>query len=217
MTSTCSAVGSFPVALTLISHAHQAAVLSHPKWIDVVSASDPAQQLVWMVEQGLLSYDELDELQTFEEKPSEQDRIVEEAYAVLGQRNTVANRELLEQLLGDRLITPAQHASVLALPLAEPCDSAASLLFSIVRIGIMSPCEFDSLYADVLAEQAHGTSERQWETVKLTYAALRNHEAQVSSGTSALDKAKRQANFQLAFCLVGAMAMAWYIVGHWPA
>lgn len=112
MTSTCTAVDSLPVALRLVSHAHQAAVLSHPAWIDIAEEADPALQLVWMVEKGLLSYDELDDLQTFEEETSERDRIVEEAFAVLGQHNTTANGRLLDQMLADRLITPGGHCAL---------------------------------------------------------------------------------------------------------
>ncbi len=215
MTSTCFEVGSIPVALTLLSHAHQAAVLSHPTWIDIARESDPAHQLVWMVDQGLLSYDELDELQTFEEEPSERDRIVEDAYAILGERNTAANCDLLDQLLADRIITPAHHAKVLALPLNEPCDSPSSLLFSIVLVKIMPVDAFYALHAEVLAEPRTGRSRRR-ETVRETYGFMQEYEALTGTGRSALGVAKRQANYQLAFTLAGAAAIIGYIVARWP-
>ncbi|NNG23407.1 hypothetical protein [Telluria aromaticivorans] len=98
MANTRTAVNSLPVALALISAAHRTAVLAHPQWIDMARDPDPARQLAWMVEQGLLTYDELDDLQTFDPESSEQDRIVEEAYAMLGQYNALANCGLLHHL-----------------------------------------------------------------------------------------------------------------------
>ncbi|UVW30281.1 hypothetical protein [Massilia sp. H6] len=86
MTSTCTAADPLPAALTLVSLAHQAAALAHPAWADMARQASPALQLAWMVEQGLLSYDELDDLQTLDEQPSERDRIVAEVFAVLGWR-----------------------------------------------------------------------------------------------------------------------------------
>lgn len=98
MANTCTAVDSLPVVLRLICPAHRSAVLAHPQWIDVMQDRDPSRQLVWMVEQRLLTYDELDDLQTLDREPSERDRIVEEAYALLAQSATFANCGLLHQL-----------------------------------------------------------------------------------------------------------------------
>lgn len=216
MTSTCTAVDSLPVALRLVSHAHQAAVLSHPAWTDIAEEADPARQLAWMVEQYLLSYDELDDLQTFEQQPCERDRIVEEAFAILGQGNTVANGRLLDQMLADRLITPVQHARVHAMPLDEPCDSAASMLFSMVLKGIMSSDEFTSLYEQVLAERGSGMGGARWETVLAAYGAMKKYEALLRTAHSALHSEQRQLNLRFGLCLAGAALMTWFIVAHWP-
>lgn len=98
MANRCTAVDSLPVALRLISAAHRTAVLAHPQWIKIKRDPNPSHQLAWMVEQGLLSYDELDELQTLGQEPSERDRIVEETYALLVQSNALAHCGLLHQL-----------------------------------------------------------------------------------------------------------------------
>lgn len=98
MASMGTAVDSVPVVLGFISAAHRTAVLAHPQWSDVARNRDPARQLVWMVEQQLLTYDELDDLQTLGQEPSEPDRIVEEAYALLAQSDSLANSGLHHQL-----------------------------------------------------------------------------------------------------------------------
>lgn len=90
MVRPCADEGLFRGALALISDAHRAAALSHPRWLDIAQEPDPARQLVWMVRQNLLSYDELDDLQRFDKEPSDVDRIVEEAFDELGRQNAIA-------------------------------------------------------------------------------------------------------------------------------
>lgn len=84
MAGPCTTVEGFSGALALISGGHRSAVLAHPEWASMACEPDPALQLAWMVRQGLLSYDDLDDLQTLHEEGSEQDRIVEQAFAALG-------------------------------------------------------------------------------------------------------------------------------------
>ena len=74
---------SLPGVLKLIGLTQRGAVVAHPHWNAIAQDPDPARQLVWMVEQQLLTYDELDEIQTLGPEPSEPDRIVEQAYAML--------------------------------------------------------------------------------------------------------------------------------------
>lgn len=97
-------------ALALIQEGHRAAVMAHPEWSAVAREQDPALQLAWMVRQGLLSYDELYDLLSFDEEASDSDRFVEEAFADLGREYAPANYTLLDQLRCDELVTPAQQA-----------------------------------------------------------------------------------------------------------
>ncbi|MFC0252468.1 hypothetical protein [Massilia consociata] len=94
MTGTCAAlddtVDLLPRGLAMIAAGQRAAVLAHPRWTDIAQEPNPALQLAWMVRQGLLTYDELDDLHTFEQEPSDNDRIIEEAFAELGRLNTAA-------------------------------------------------------------------------------------------------------------------------------
>ena len=92
MASTCETVDLLPRALALISDGHRAAVLAHPRWIDVAQEPSAARQLAWMVRQRVLTYDEFDDLQTFDAEQSESDRLVEEAFAELGRPGTIADR-----------------------------------------------------------------------------------------------------------------------------
>jgi hypothetical protein len=101
MASAYGNVALLSEALALISAEHRAAVLAHPQWIDIAREPTPARQLVWMVRQGLLTYDELDELQTFDEAPSAGDRIVQDAFAELCSPDAHANRRLPEGLRSD--------------------------------------------------------------------------------------------------------------------
>jgi hypothetical protein len=82
MNQTCNASLD---ALAMVSQDQRAAALAHPRWASIASSASAARQLAWMVSENLLSYDELDELQTFGEQASEQDRIVEQAYAMLSE------------------------------------------------------------------------------------------------------------------------------------
>jgi hypothetical protein len=94
MTTPTGPSASTTSALSLLAPEQCATVLEHPRWPNIAALPDAAQQLAWLVEQGVLSYDELDDLQTFDQEPSERDRIVEATYALLGggatQRTTAA-------------------------------------------------------------------------------------------------------------------------------
>lgn len=216
MASSSAIENVFPGALALLSDGHRAAVLAHPGWIDIAQKPDPVLQLVWMVEHGLLTYDELDELQTLEEEPSENDRIVEEAFAELARQNKSAHCRILDQLLSDRLITPAQHAAILASPPGEPIDNAAGMLLWIVHENGMSASDFDALHAAVLQEPASPTTTRRLDTVRSTYGMLKEIEALTLACTLDPESASRRANWQLAGWLLFAVATTWYLAEHWP-
>ncbi|RZJ84727.1 MAG: hypothetical protein EOO64_03015 [Massilia sp.] len=207
----------FPGALALLSDGHRAAVLAHARWIDIAQKPDPVAQLVWMVEHGLLTYDELDELQTLEEEPSENDRLVEEAFAELARLNKSATGRMLDQLLADRLITPAQHAATLASPPGETIDNAAGMLLWIVHENGMSASDFDLLHAAVLLEPASAANVRRQDTVRSTCGMLREIEALTLACTLDRESASRRANWQLAGWLVFAVAATWFLAEHWPA
>lgn len=206
----------FPGALALLSSGHRATVLAHPGWIDIAQEPDPAFQLVWMVEQELLSYDDLDDLQTLEEEPSDIDRIVEEAFAELARLNKSANCRHLDQLLADRLITPEQHGAMLTSRLDESIANPAGMLLWIVHENVMSADGFYALHAEVLAEPASATNARRQETVRSTYGMRREIEAWTRA-YSMDPVSARQANWQLAGWLSFAVALTWYLVEHWPA
>ena len=89
-------------ALPLIQEEHRAAVIAHPEWRTVATGRDPAMQLAWMVRQRLLTYDELDNLLTFDEDAAASDRIIEEAFAELGREHARVNCSLLDQLRLDQ-------------------------------------------------------------------------------------------------------------------
>lgn len=217
MPSSSAIESIFPGALALLSDGHRAAVLAHPGWIDIVQEPNPALQLVWMVEQGLLTYDELDDLQTLDAQPSVSDRMVEEAFAELVRLNRSANCRHLDQLLADRLITPPQHAAMLANPPAESVDNAAGMLLWIAHEHGMSAEDFHALHADLLREPATAANARRQQTVRATRAMLGEVEALIVACTRDPDGASRRATRQLAGWLVVAVAAAWYLIGHWPA
>ena len=88
-------------ALAFIQEEHRAAVAAHPGWRAIASERDPALQLVWMVRQHLLTYDDLYDLLSFDEDASESDTIIEEAFAELTREYGLANCSLLDQLRPD--------------------------------------------------------------------------------------------------------------------
>lgn len=98
MIETSVAAPSFSDALALIQQEHRAAVLAHPGWRAVATERNPAQQLVWMVKQRLLSYDDLYDLLSFDEPVSDSDRIIEDAFAELGRERALINGEFPDQL-----------------------------------------------------------------------------------------------------------------------
>lgn len=89
MTTPTGPSASMTSALSLLAPEQRATGLDHPRWTDIAAEPDPARQLAWLVEQGVLSYDELDDLQTLDQEQSERDRIVEATYALLGQNTAL--------------------------------------------------------------------------------------------------------------------------------
>lgn len=200
MTCTSDDIEVSADALALIHEGHRAAVLAHPDWHAVAREREPALQLVWMVKQRLLSYDELYDLLTFDEEASDSDRIVEEAFGELGREYALGNCRLLDQLRADGLITPAQQAAAMAEPIDAPHDGAADLLFSLVLEGVVSPDAFYALHADVLAEQDPVSHPRRRETLRAAYGLLKKHEAwrdALDLDGSRLKKAGRAARLRI--------------------
>jgi len=216
MTCTSDDIDMSADALALIHEGHRAAVVAHPDWHAVAREHDPALQLVWMVKQRLLSYDELYDLLTFDEEASESDRIVEEAFAELGREYALSNCRLLDQLLADGLITPAQQAAAMAEPIDEPNDSAADLLFSMVLDGVVPPDEFYAMHADVLAKQDSVSGARQRETVRAAYGLLKEHEGWRDALDLDGSRQRKKGDALLACGFLGAAAAGWWLVMHWP-
>lgn len=199
-------------ALAIIREGHRAAVLAHPDWHAVAASQDPVLQLAWMVRERLLSYDELDDLLTLDEEASESDRIVEEAFAELGREVTLIRCSLLDQLRCDGLITPAQQAAAMAGSMNEPYDSAASLLFSMILDGVMTPDEFYAMHAELIAKQDPDSHSQRCETVRAAFGLLKEHEAR----REALDldgaRLKKQRDVLFACGCMCTAAACWWLL-----
>jgi len=216
MTCTSDVIDVSADALALIHEGHRAAVVAHPDWPAVAREHKPAMQLVWMVKQQLLSYDELYDLLTFDEEASESDRIVEDAFAELGREHARGNCTLLDQLRADGLITPAQQDAAMAAPIDEPHESAADLLFSMVLDGAMPPDEFYALHADVLAKQDAVSTARRLDTVRAAYGLLKEHEAWREALDLDGSRLRKKMDVVLACGFLSTAVAGWWLVGHWP-
>lgn len=141
---TTSIAGAFAslAALELMTARQRMAIERHPACAAFLALHDPVQQLVWMHEHKIVTEDELDDMLSFDEAPSEREAILQAAIQEIERANDLRNGRFLDALLRDGIITPTQHASARRDPSGLHNDSAADLLYKLILFEIVTPADF---------------------------------------------------------------------------
>lgn len=132
-------------ALELITARQRLAVERHPACVTFLALHDPVQQLLWMYEHKIVTEDELDDMMSFDDAPSEREAILQAAIQEIERANDLRNGRFLDTLLKDGIITPTQHAAARRDPSGLHNDSAADLLYELILFEIVTPADFAAI------------------------------------------------------------------------
>lgn len=142
-TSIAGALASL-AALELITTRQRMAIERHPACAAFLALHDPVQQLLWMHEHKIVTEDELDDMVSFDDEPSEREAILQAAMQEIERTNDLRNGRFLDALLNEGIITPTQHAAARRDPSGLHNDSAADLLYELILFEIVTPADFDA-------------------------------------------------------------------------
>ncbi len=141
---TTSIAGAFAslAAPELMTARQRMAIERHPACAAFLALQDPVQQLLWMHEHKIVTEDELDDMLSFDDAPSEREAILQAAMQEIEHANDLRIGRFLDALLRDGLITPTQHANARRDPSGLHNDSAADLLYELILFEIVTPADF---------------------------------------------------------------------------
>lgn len=143
-TSTADAFASL-AALELITAPQRMAVERHPACASFLALHDPVQRLLWMHAHKIISEDELDDMASFDDEPSEREGILQAALQEIERGNDLRNGRFLDRLLRDGMITPIQHAAAVRDPSGLYNETAVDMLYELILFDILSPADFSAL------------------------------------------------------------------------
>lgn len=159
--------------LDLITDSQRQEVEAHRGYAGFLALTDPAQQLLWMVEQGLVSIDDLDEMTTYDdEDPDPRERLLQRVMDLSSQASDLHAGRLLDALLKDGLLTAVQHAAARQDLWGIDFASADEMLYDLVRSGKVTRAEFDAARKRVRAEAGGSGALARLQIVEATHGRL---------------------------------------------
>ena len=216
--TTADAVSCFSrlEALGLIDDEACANGAAHPRRGEAEALRDPAQQLIWMVSQRIVSHADVvaiaqRSLNAVEDGPQrERNAILLQVLPQLEALCTSLDAQLFDALLAEGLITQEQCAHMKARPSTLALDSEAHALAVMVDSGVLAESSFDTLMARVESEQARDGGARRMRIMEEAHARF----IAIRAVRQALIDASQSANKRrLPVAILGAVAML-FVVYH---
>ncbi len=197
-------------ALGLIDDEQCANAAVHPRRDDAEAMGDPAQQLIWMVSQRIVSHADVvaiaqQSLNAVEDGPQrERNAVLLEVLPRLEALSASLDAQLFDALLADGLITQKQCEAMKAAPSTLALDSEAHALAYMVDCGRLTQSDVDAMVARAESEQACKDGARRLRIVEDAYVRL----MAIRAVRQALDDASQSANKRrLPVSILAAIAM----------